>query len=340
MSAANVFVSQLYHLAALKGLDTAELLERANITPADIDSPDTRVDAEKLAVIVLNLWDELQDESMGLCSPPIPRGTFYMMGKLAIHEPNLGKALQIGMQLYSIVTDAFKMELCIEGDTTTLKFHMNNPDMDQQNLFGEINLMAWHRFASWLISENLTFNEVFFDYPTPAHVSEYGYLFPGQHRFNSEYQGFSFKTDFLAREIDQDVTALNAFIRRCPLDFFIQPKTDFSVSSDLQRLLKKNIRQGFPLIVDAADTLHMTKRTLIRKLKVEGTSYQQIKDLVRRDRAISLLIRHAIPLSEIAEAVGFSDPAVFARAFKNWTGLSPREYRTGAAQPDDAQILP
>lgn len=332
MSAANVFVSQLYHLAERKGLDTKELLHRAGISEDEIDAPEVRVDTERLAVIVMSLWDELQDESMGISASPIPRGTFHMMGKLAVHEPNLGKALQIAIRFYRLVTRAFEMELCVDGETATLKFHMNSLNQDDQHLFGEINLMAWHRFASWLISENLTLNEVFFDYPTPQHVSEYSYLFPGKHRFNAKFEGFSFKTDFLERQIDQNPSALKAFIQRCPLELFIQPKTDFSISHDLQKILKKHLRQGFPVIEDAAETLHLTKRTLIRKLKEEGSSYQQIKDLVRRDRAIALLTRHKMPLSEIAEAVGFSDPAVFARAFKTWTGLSPREYRTNAAK--------
>ena len=143
MSAANIFVSQLYHLAADKGLDTVELLKRADINPEEIDSPEIRIETEKLAVIVLSLWDELQDETMGLCASPIPRGTFEMMGKLAIHEPNLGAALQIGMKFYSMVTQAFSMDLVTEGETTTLQFHMNNPGLDQHNLFAEINLMAW-----------------------------------------------------------------------------------------------------------------------------------------------------------------------------------------------------
>ncbi len=336
MSAANIFVSQLYHLAKAKGLDTVELMHSAGLSLDVIDSPDVRVETEKLAVMVLSIWDQLQDESMGLGASPIPRGAFYMMGKLAIQEPNLGKALQVGKQFYDMVTNAFKLELAVESGTTTLKFHINSPELDSHYLWSEINLLAWHRFASWLISENLTLNEIFFTYPTPAHVSEYSYLFPGRHRFNAAFQGFSFRTDFLDRGIDQNRASLKAFIQRCPLELFNQPKTDFSVSYDLQRLLKKHLRLGFPVIEEAADTLHMTKRTMIRKLKEEGTSYQQIKDLVRRDKAILLLTRHAMPLSEIAESVGFSDPAVFARAFKHWTGVSPRDYRAGTLLSQDA----
>lgn len=327
MTAANLFVSQLYHLAESKGVDTGDLLRRADIRREVIDSPDTRVATEKLAVIVESIWDHLQDESMGLSGHRIPRGAFHMMGKLAIHEANLEDALTIGVRFYGMTTDAYRMVLEVEGSVATLKFYMSHPEMDPQHLFAESNLMAWHRFASWLISENVALNEVYFDYPKPDHVAEYAYLFPGQHIFSASFQGFSFDSRFLRREIKQSAASLKAFVKRGPMEFFIQPKTDFNVSSDLQRLLKKNLSEGFPRIEDAADSLHMTKRTLIRKLKEEGTSYQQLKDLVRRDRAIYLLTCRTMPLSEIATAVGLSDSAVFARAFKTWTGVSPREYR-------------
>jgi AraC-like DNA-binding protein len=65
----------------------------------------------------------------------------------------------------------------------------------------------------------------------------------------------------------------------------------------------------------------------MRKLNDEGSTFQQIKDLLRRDRAIYFLTTQSLAVSEIAEKVGLSDPSVFARAFKSWTGLSPRDYR-------------
>ncbi len=333
MSAANAFVSQLYHLAVEKGLDGDKLLAAANLSPADIDAPDVRVETEKLAIIVESIWDHLQDESMGLSASPIPRGAFYLMGKLAILEPNLGKALREGIRFYGMVSGAYTLRLAVNGESATLLFHMSTPETDPHHLFAEITLMAWHRMASWLISENVTLNEVYFNYPKPAHVSEYSYLFPGQHRFDQPELGFSFHSKFLQREVSQSISALRAFIERCPMELFMQPTTDFSVAFDLQKLLKRYLRDGFPVIEEAAQSLHMTKRTLMRKLKQEGTSYQQIKDLVRRDRAIWLLTSHTMPLGEVAEALGFSDPAVFARAFKSWTGVTPRDYRLKTHKP-------
>ncbi len=331
MSAANNFVSELFHLAVAQGLDADNLLDRAGLPASVIDQPEQRVPTEKLAVIVESIWDHLQDEAMGLSPYPIPRGSFFMMAKAAIHENNLGKALELGARFYGLVTKAFQMEVVRERHTASLVFRMASTEMDRHHLFAEINLMAWHRFASWLIAESVTLNDVYFDYATPAHVSEYAYLFPGRHHFNAEWQALSFKRSFLDREITQKASSLKAFIKRCPVEFFVQPKTDFSVSHELQRLLRRNFQDGFPLIEDAADALHVSRRTLIRKLEEEGTSYQQLKNLVRRDRAIDLLTNHQIPLGEIAEAVGFSDAAVFARAFKSWTGVSPRSYRGSAS---------
>lgn len=333
MSAANNFLSELYRLAHSKGLDAQGLLRQAGLEPSVIDQKDIRVDTEKLAVIVQGIWDGLDDEAMGLSSSRIPRGSFHMMGAIAIGENTLRKALQMGIRFYGMVTEAFQITLREEGDLAFLEFRMASPEKDRDHLFSEINLMGWHRFASWLISENVVLHEVFFDYAPPSHISEYAYLFPGEHRFGSDLQGISFHRKFLDYEISRSKAALKRFIKRCPNDFFIQPRTDFSVSSELKRMLKKSLPDSFPIVGEAADKLHMTRRTLIRKLRDEGTSYQKIKDLVRRDHAIYLLTNRSTPLAEIAEAVGFSDPAVFTRAFKTWTGISPRDYRRETRLP-------
>lgn len=327
MTAANNFFTDFYYLAESKGIKVDELIARIGIDKKVIDSPGVRIAPEKLAVLVKSLWDHLQDESMGLSKHPIPRGAFYLMGKAAIHEPNLSKALHLAIQFYSMVTQAYEIEFEENGDVATLKFHMASQHLDWKHLFAEITLMSWHRFMSWLISENITLNQIFFNYPAPKYVSEYAYLFPGKRIFESKFLGFSFKSQFLERGITQTPETLDLFNKRGPVELFMQPKTEFSLSHEVQRVLKKHLRDGLPVIEDAASQLHITKRTLIRKLEEEGTCYQQLKDLVRRDKAIQLLTEQALTLSEIALQVGFSDTAVLSRAFKNWTGVSPKNYR-------------
>ena len=68
--------------------------------------------------------------------------------------------------------------------------------------------------------------------------------------------------------------------------------------------------------------------TLRRKLSAEGISYQQIKDNLRSDLANKLLANRSLTIGEVARQLNFSEPRAFTRAFKQWSGLTPREYRT------------
>ena len=67
--------------------------------------------------------------------------------------------------------------------------------------------------------------------------------------------------------------------------------------------------------------------TLQARLKTSGTTNSSELKKLRAETAKRLLRSDSIPISAIGEAVGYPDPTAFSRAFRNWTGLSPREYR-------------
>ena len=76
-----------------------------------------------------------------------------------------------------------------------------------------------------------------------------------------------------------------------------------------------------------ADALHMSARTLQRRLEEEGTSFTSLLDSTREKLARTLLLDRALPLGEVAFRSGFSDLATFTRACKRWTGLPPGAFR-------------
>src|SRR3546814_11296869 len=63
------------------------------------------------------------------------------------------------------------------------------------------------------------------------------------------------------------------------------------------------------------------------RLEEEGQSIRAIKDALRRDLAIRQLTRTPHTVGEIAQALGFAEPSAFHRAFRQWTGVSPGDYR-------------
>jgi AraC-like DNA-binding protein len=79
---------------------------------------------------------------------------------------------------------------------------------------------------------------------------------------------------------------------------------------------------------DVADSLHLSLRTLQRKLNEENTSYKTLLEETRRQLAGQYLRQACLSVSEVTYLLGFSEPSNFTRAFKRWTGHTPSEYRT------------
>jgi AraC-like DNA-binding protein len=77
-----------------------------------------------------------------------------------------------------------------------------------------------------------------------------------------------------------------------------------------------------------AEKMGVSRWTLARKLKSEGTTFERVLDDLRRTMALHYLTSKKVSVNETAYLVGFSDPAAFSRAFKRWTGLSPRTMKS------------
>ena len=78
---------------------------------------------------------------------------------------------------------------------------------------------------------------------------------------------------------------------------------------------------------ETAKLLHMSPRTLQRKLAEASLTYQQLVDATRRDLALRYVVDAGRSISDITFSLGFSQPSAFTRAFKRWTGSSPTDYR-------------
>jgi len=76
-----------------------------------------------------------------------------------------------------------------------------------------------------------------------------------------------------------------------------------------------------------AEWLHMSRRTLQRKLRDEGTSYARELDGVRRELAERFIRDRSLTPSEITYLLGFAEISSFSRSFKRWTGIAPSAYR-------------
>ena len=107
-------------------------------------------------------------------------------------------------------------------------------------------------------------------------------------------------------------------------------QVDFATS--LRLLMTGYLDEGLS-IADCAELVGMSERTLQRRLSYHETTFNELHDLTRFDRAKELLQDRSISLSEISYELGYANPANFTRAFRRWAGVSPRQYRRTNCQP-------
>ena len=96
----------------------------------------------------------------------------------------------------------------------------------------------------------------------------------------------------------------------------------------VESLLMPILHTGDVSIDAVAPKMGVSRQTLWRNLKAEGVTFEQVLDELRHKLALHYLAGKKVSVNETAYLVGFSDPAAFSRAFKRWTGRSPREVRT------------
>lgn len=326
-------ISCHYANAALYGLkqqgfDTHKLLIKAGINPKLTSTPSARVSDHQLTRLIQLVWNTLDDEFMGFTGSACKYGVFALMAKSVRRCGNLREVLRMGIEFYNLFSDDIRTELTEVDDQAHLSAKFKTPEKDPDHFYQEFWLVIWHRFASWIIGKKIPLLYANLAYPQPAHAAELKYLFPCPQHFNQGKNELTFDSQYLNLAPVRSERDLAKFLENSPADLMTIPGDDPSLKHEIVRLITETNEHelNFPKLNQIADQLNMTPQTLHRRLTKEGTSYQRIKDNIRRDIAVTRLVKDRMPVKQVAEIVGFSEARSFTRAFKHWTGLSPREY--------------
>ena len=318
--------------ARRQGLDVAALLARAAIPAGLLEVPLARVSPRQFARLTNELWSALDDELQGLGPQPLRVGTFAMMCHAVVHcSPDLRSALHRSAAFYRLFAGGPRFRLAEEAgadEEARVVFDLAGFD-DPDHYLTESATVVVHRFASWLIRRRITLTRVELSYPAPEHALEYDLLYGAPCSFRAPRTALVFDRAVLARPVLQDEAGLRAFLRRAPGDVLARLDYGSTAAAQVRRLLGRSLPDAMPDPRDVAARLALSTQTLRRRLAAEGTSFQQIRDQLRRDVAIAALVAGRVSIEDLSRQLGFSEPSAFHRAFKRWTGSAPRSYRPG-----------
>ena len=314
-----------------RGIDAESLLTRAGINSNPSRSqPAGRVHTHQVGRLFRIIQQELNDEFMGFTQNPSKFGIFATLCDLVSKCQNLGELLQQSANFYNLLGNDVAMKLETDADNAEFSITLSRPELDEQHFIAEFLMVIWHRFPSWYLGEAIRLKETHFSHPAPAHDSELKVMFPGRLCFKQTTNKLVFDSNYLRKPLRRNSKEIAAFLHNYPIEIMTIPGEDSSLEALAERSIVKT-RAGklhFLSAEQLAEGLGLGNLTLYRRLQNEGTSYQRIKDNIRREKAIELLIERDISVDQVSDVLGYSEPRSFTRAFRKWMGVSPRQYRT------------
>jgi AraC-like DNA-binding protein len=169
---------------------------------------------------------------------------------------------------------------------------------------------------------------VCFATPAPDDPGEYiGTFAPVPVSFGQTYFGFKFPARYLDVPLRTADSHLHDVIRQYAEAVLAEIHPLQHASARVRAEIIKALSDGNATVVSVAKQLHMSERTMARRLDEEGTTFRELLDEIRHRLALRHVAAQALELNEIAFLLGFSQVTAFHRAFKRWTGKTPLEYR-------------
>ncbi|MFG3286063.1 AraC family transcriptional regulator [Streptomyces sp. NPDC048111] len=311
------------------GTDTVPLLQAAGIPPLLLGDDRARVTPAQFAQLFRALYRTTGDEFLGLGGAPSRPGTFAMMCHAVLGCPDLGGAVRRGTAFYGLFPHGPDLTLEVTGAEAVFAVRNDLADHDEDRFLTECLVIIWHRLCSWLVGRRIPLTRAAFGYPPPPHKEEYESLFGCPVRFGDARTEAVFDARWLTAPLVRDEAALGRMLRRSPVELLSRHTYGTTVGEQVGRTLSTALRASprLPSLEETAARLAMSPATLRRRLAREGTSFQQLKDAVRRDAAIAGLAEGREPIADIAARLGFSEDTSFHRAFRRWTGTTPGAYR-------------
>ncbi|MCX2980693.1 AraC family transcriptional regulator [Halieaceae bacterium IMCC14734] len=269
---------------------------------------------------------KLQDENLGLLKKPMKPGTFAMLCHACINCERLEHFLKRMAKYAAIANPGISLELTRGARYARLTLTPQAAEVYSEDLFVMLALAVAHRLSSWVTDQTVLIEEVSLRRKRPFYASDYNSLFNAKIKFAQQENYILFNSDYLDARIKQDEQSLCVFLQNAGIHLMSELDSDETLTAQIRNILKEKVAGEFPSFKGISSSLDCSPTTLKRRLLSEGSTYQTIKDAVRRDTAIHYLVQGSMSVDEVATRAGFSDPSSFFRAFKRWTGTSPRAY--------------
>ena len=320
-----VHALHLAELVGTAGTGQEELFARVGLDPAALAVPGARLSVPAYQRLFEAARALTGNPGIGIVLGLRMRASAHgYLGFAAMTASTLQEALETATRFAPTRTNALGLSLHVNDRSASLV-------IEERTDFGSARdtILFWLAVGIWQIGEALTGRTLAgsadFAFPRPAYIDAVSPAGPVM-RFDQPLTQLVFDASVLALPLTMaDPVSRQLAVNECERSLG-ELGPDQEILGHVRRLVTRP-GGGFNSLDDVAEAMHLSTRTLKRRLAVLGVTYSDLLEEQRREKALLLLRSPSLSLDQVAELLGYSDPSNFRRAFRRWTGVSPAAYR-------------
>jgi AraC-like DNA-binding protein len=244
-----------------------------------------------------------------------------VVGYLVRASTTLGEALVRAQQFHRLVKDRGRLELVVSPAAAIV---IDAPEVDRAiwpRAIAELSIANYVHLARTWTGRRLVPREVRFQHARPHDTRELDRFFGCKLRFDQRDNALVMSREMLDLPFTTSEPELGAYLESAATTRLTQLPAP-SLLDEVRAAITDELCRGDVDIDRIARRVGVPPRSLQRRLRDEGTSYRELVDAIRHQRALDLIER-GLSFGDIAEHLGFSEARAFRRAFRRWTGLVP-----------------
>lgn len=321
-----VHALHLAEVLALWGIGPEQLFAGLPLSPEALAEPNARLS--------LPMVEKLADRARELSGEPglgfhlglkMRISAHGSLGFAAMTSGTLREAIEVAVRFAPTRTNALSLELHEDGEGASLVVREEAPLGRAREMIVFALLTGIAQLGGSLTGQKLM-GSVDFAFPEPSYFRRFDTLVGAPMRFDQPSHRLLFDSALLSLPLTlHDPAAARLAREQCERELEALGQKGELIFR-VRALLPRPDR-GFRSLDEVAKALGVSPRTLKRQLAGEGAKFSQLLEEQRRERATLLLRASELRIEEIAERLGYSDPANFVRAFRKWTGMTPRAFR-------------
>ncbi|GEM_PF-2353519 len=328
---AGSFILDLAEFASTRGADRSSLLKMSSASEQQLAEPNSIVDYHAVSNVFGLIRQQWHTPNFGLeMGEEINLRSTQFIDQMMDRCSNVQEAFEFAIAYSRLISDSMECSLEVFGDRFKVNFELH-PEwalLDDfaiaQNL--DLALLCCQKSLGRLTRETHFPLEVNFYYPKPKKISGHFKSFNCHLNFGQPVSSIVFSKHLLQTPaVDTDHGLLAQLQEQANTMLESLPDEEPLLRRVKSSILKTAAPDNFNIASVASD-LNVTTRTLQRQLKAQGLSFREVQQEIRLQLARKIMRNHPVNLDEVAYLVGYSEPSAFVRAFKAWTGQSPRKF--------------